>query len=510
MSESGDDDTLEGRLTTVVSGGTLVAAGRVVALALGFALQVVMARFLTRSTYGEVTLVIAIVGLVAAVSKLGLDDGILHQFPKWEDDDAKAYGVVRASFIIALVSGSVFGASLFVLAPYLSSTVFGNSSLDPLFRISAIVVPFLTLTAVAVSFARSVEDARVHTYVNQFINPCARFVLMAALVVSGFRALGAVAGHVIGNILAGLLALFLIRDLIPTPSRETVRMYRPVLLYSLPLVAVEGLNSIVVNIDLYLLGYFLSSGVVGEYNIALQVSNLFYPIHYSFSFLLPPVLARFYKRNERTKMRKLYQIVTKWVVVLALPLLVLFMFLPRMIIGTLFGSEYTGAATALRILAVGNFFKIATGLIDASLIALGKNRIVASIVGFRLFVNTALGVVLVPELGAAGAAVSTAIALISSNTISALVLYRGFGVHPVSQSWLNPIVIMLGITPLAYGVVVTAGLPLFVAVVVVLLVYPLIIIKFAVEPTDETILTLIEDRTNKDLTAIRRLINRLN
>jgi O-antigen/teichoic acid export membrane protein len=512
MSEEEKDghSALEIGLTTVLSGGTLVAVGRVAALGLGFALQLVMARYLTSSAYGEVILVIAVVGFIASVSKLGLDDGILHLFPKWEDDPGRAHEVVRASLVLALISGSIVGVCLFVLAPYLSDAVFDNSSLNTLFRVSAVVVPFLTVTAVAVSFARSIEDARVHTYVDQLIRPGARFVLIAALVLGGFRALGAVVGHVVGIVLASLLALSLIRESIPSRERGTRRMYRPVLVYSLPLIVSEGLNSFVTNVDIYFLGYFLNSSIVGEYNIALQISNLFYPVLFSFSFLLPPVLTRLNKNDQQSEMVELYQIVTKWVVIFTLPLLVLFLFVPRTVVGLLFGSNYTGAATALRVLAVGNFFSVAVGLINASLIALGRNRTVAFILGFQFCVNVILDVVLIPEIGATGAAVATTAAVVLNNVVGAVVLYRWFGVHPVARSWFSLITAVLGVSALSYVVVTAVHISTSLAVLAVGLLYPFIVVAVAIDPADETIVTLIEDRTNAELGFVRGIIHRLS
>jgi O-antigen/teichoic acid export membrane protein len=287
-------------------------------------------------------------------------------------------------------------------------------------------------------------------------------------------------------------------------------MYRPVLVYSLPLIVSEGLNSFVTNVDIYFLGYFLNSSIVGEYNIALQISNLFYPVLFSFSFLLPPVLTRLNKNDQQSEMVELYQIVTKWVVIFTLPLLVLFLFVPRTVVGLLFGSNYTGAATALRVLAVGNFFSVAVGLINASLIALGRNRTVAFILGFQFCVNVILDVVLIPEIGATGAAVATTAAVVLNNVVGAVVLYRWFGVHPVARSWFSLITAVLGVSALSYVVVTAVHISTSLAVLAVGLLYPFIVVAVAIDPADETIVTLIEDRTNAELGFVRGIIHRLS
>jgi hypothetical protein len=50
----------------------------------------------------------------------------------------------------------------------------------------------------------------------------------------------------------------------------------------------------------------LNEVIGGEYNITLQISNLFNPVLFSFSFLLPLVLARLNEQGERTEMRRTY------------------------------------------------------------------------------------------------------------------------------------------------------------------------------------------------------------
>jgi hypothetical protein len=72
------------------------------------------------------------------------------------------------------------------------------------------------------------ERAGIHIYIDPLIKPTARLVLIAALAFGGFGAVGAVAGHVVGLALAGLLGLVLIRDSIPFTTRNIAPMYGPV------------------------------------------------------------------------------------------------------------------------------------------------------------------------------------------------------------------------------------------------------------------------------------------
>lgn len=504
---SGDE---ESKLTTVLSGGLLVSAGRVVALGLGFLTQVVMARVLPKSAYGQVVLSLAVVSFVGIVAKLGLDEGILHELPQLDDDPRKARGIVRAVFALALLSGTVVAVGLFALAPVLAVRVFHDEGLTILLRIAAVAVPFMTLRSVSVALARSFENARVHTYVRQLTQPVARFAFIAALVLGGFGAVGATVGQISAYVVAGVVAVVLVRRTLPDYDAPPTRMYRPVLAFSLPLIAVQGMNTLVSHVDIYFLGVYWGSSLVSSYNIILQLSNLFYPALMSLSFLLPPVLERLHGQNERAEMRRTYRIVTKWVTVGLLPLLVLFIFAPELVIRLLFGAEYTDAATALRILAVGNFFSVSMGLVNLSLIGLGENRLAALLVAFQFVVNAGLDYALVPEFGATGAALATAIAIALNNVAGVAALNWRFDVHPVSWTWFAPVAVVAGLAMVAYGVVVAVDVAPVAVVPIVGVLYPLVVVKFAVEPADEELLALIEDRTNRDLNVVRDLVRALD
>ncbi|MFB6186656.1 MAG: oligosaccharide flippase family protein, partial [Halobacteriaceae archaeon] len=270
MIESDDSDE-ESAVATVASGGTLVLSSKVVSLGLGFLTQLAMARLLTETQYGEIVLTIAIINVFALAAKLGIDDGVIRQFPNYEDKPAKVQGVIRASLFITIGSSAAVAVIAFSVAPILSERIYNNQSLTLLIRISSVGIPFIVVSSVIVSLARGARDARPHAYVNQISKPFMRFLFISVLVVFGFGAVGGIIGHTIASILASLLALYIGTRVLPSFDSASVpdRMYRTVLGFSLPLVAFQGVGFINSNVDIYMIGYFLNSSSVGIYNISL-------------------------------------------------------------------------------------------------------------------------------------------------------------------------------------------------------------------------------------------------
>ncbi|WP_276300057.1 flippase [Halorussus lipolyticus] len=500
--DDGSDGNVTDSLATVVSGGALVSGSKFVALGFGFLTQVAMARLLTEAAYGDVVLSLTVVNMATLVATLGMDDGVMREFPHHEETPAKARGVVRSSLTVGTVTGLLAGGAVFVLAPTIAERAFHDPSLAGLLRVAALGVPFSVLGSIAVSLARGSRDARAHAFVNQLFRPAVRFGLIAGLVIAGAGATGAVAGQTAAVVLAGLGALWFARRALPAFEAEPTAMYRSVLVFSLPLALSQGMGFLVSNVDIYMLGYFGSKAGIGAYNIAFQLSNLFTAILATVGFLLPPVLTRLHDRGKHDEMRRTYQVMTKWMVVGGVPLFVVLFGFPETVIGLAFGDGYRDGATALRILAVGNFLAILLGLNTQSLVGLGANHVINYVLVAQTAVNVTLNYLLIPTHGIVGAAVASAVAVFVSDVLGSAVLYSRFGVHPFTRRAFRPATWTLGVgaaVAVAFGFSIPAG------AVAAVVAFPVAVLG-AVEPQDALLVEELEDRSGIALGPLRRLV----
>jgi len=506
MTQDGDNQPTADSLVTVLSGGVLVSVGKVFSLGFGFLTQIAMARLLTEAAYGDVVLTMSIVSLMELVGLLGLDDGVMREYPHYEDQLSKAYGVVRSSLLISLISGVTLACMLFLSAPMISRELFNNPSLTQLLRIGAIGIPFITTSSVASGLVRGARDARVLAYVGQIFQPAVRLVLVGSLLLGGYEAIGALTGQTSSLILAALATFYLAYKILPSFEISPTPMYRTVLAFSLPLIAVQGMGFLNTNVDVYMVGYFLESSELGVYNIALQLSNIVTSILSTVGFLLPPMLTRLQQEGNNTAMRRTFQVLTKWMVVLVLPVFVVLFFAPELVIGLLFGESYTQGALALQILLSGSLIAIFMGLNSQALIALGNNRVVSYIVLCQTLVNVVANYTLVPVIGFEGAAIGMAVSSIIGDLLGVAILYRRHEVHPFTRHVLSPVVAVLGLGFLSYGTLLVLGLPTYWTGVLVGVAYLPIIAILAPEPEDEELLSRVEGQTGYDLNIIRRAI----
>jgi O-antigen/teichoic acid export membrane protein len=500
-----DEQSTTDSLATLFSGGILATAGKFFALILGFLTQIAMARLLTEAAYGDVVLTLAVISIVGLIAKLGLDDGVSREYPQHEDDPKKAYGIIKASFIIATVSGFIAGGILFFGAPILAVDILGNKSLIPLFRIGGLVIPSITLSEVAVFLPRGARDANVFVIVRQLFQPLIRFLSISVLLILGLGPLGAVLGQAVTMGLATILGIFLAYRSLPSFEVSPSPMYKSVLSFSIPLLAVQGMGFLNSNIDIYMVGYYLNSSMLGIYNIALQLGNLVSAVLTTTGFLLPPILTKLYKNNETETMRRMYQALIKWVLIGILPAVIVLFFAPELIIGLLFGTNYTPGITALRVLLVGKVTGIILGLNTGALIALGRNRTVSYIVAFQVIVNVILNITLIPLIGIEGAAISLTVSSIVGDILGTTLLYRGFRIHPFTKANLGFLSIVCIVVSFGFVLSLLFNLPTYSVVVLVGILYLPIVATIAIEPEDEKLLSEVEERTGYNLTIIRKV-----
>jgi len=509
------DETEEDPIWTVAEGAAQVFGGRIIKISLLFLVQIVMARLLGKTFYGGVVLSTTVVGIAGTVGGLGIGGGLSRKLPRYEDDIAKARGVVRASFTIGLVGRTLAALALIVSAPLVATRLFNDPDIAILIQISAVGLPIGTLAGLSLGTTRSLRDARPNVLVQQILNPVTKIVLISALLVAGFGAVGAVTGTVLSKALGAVVAVYLAYRLLPFSLRGPAeRMYREMLEFSVPLMLSSGMVLVIGQTDTFLLGAFLASGEVGVYNIAFNLQEAGYYFLYPVSFLLPPVITRLQTNERSDEIRRTYQIATKWMSLTTLPLFLLVFLFPEVVINVSFGSEYLAGSTALRVLMLAPLVSVFLGANGKTLVALGHNKTNMYVNGVTAALNVSLNLVLIPTIGILGAAIASVGSFVFRDVAYAVLLYRWHGIIPMSEALLKPTVGVVLVSPVGYYLFVRLFPVRFFTVTAVgilfLLLYgPLVIRLGAVESEDVQVLQEFEESAGVEFTRLRTVVKRL-
>lgn len=247
----------------------------------------------------------------------------------------------------------------------------------------------------------------------------------------------------------GVLTIYLAKRL-PSPVKFIFSLSiepaaKKLLFFSFPLLGVAMLGLIITWTDTLMLGYFTSSAKVGLYNAALPFAQFISAIMGAILLIYMPVTSGLYARNMMPEVRKNFSVLTKWSCSVTLPLFLILFLYPRSVLNLFFGAEYIFADNALRILSLGFIINNFMGPNEGTLIALSRSRFLMWVALGVALLNIGLNVVLIPILGIEGAAIASAVSIITVNVIRCWKVNSLTGAQPLSKNLIKPVLASLAL-----------------------------------------------------------------
>jgi O-antigen/teichoic acid export membrane protein len=499
-----------GTFEKLAESGGIVLAGVVFQLGLGFIARILVARLLGKVDYGAVALGYTLLTFASVVVVVGTDTGIGRYLPRF-DDPGRRRGVLYSAYQVALPISIALGVGIAALAEPLATVAFGKPEIAPVLRVFALAIPLAAFVRLTVGCARGMKQSPPRVYIQNLALPLARFALIAVVLLLGFRAVGiawAYAGAY--GVAATLSVVYLVKrtplfaDAAPVPIRGEL------LAFSIPLMLTATMHNLFHNVDTFLLGALVSTGEVGVYDAVYRVGQLLTVVLTSFGFMFMPIISEAHSNDTHDEMRRLYQVVSKWIVFVSLPIFLVIAFFPEVVIRFTFGPEYRSGALTLSVLAVGFFITASAGPNGNALTAIGKPRAIMYDNVAVVVVNVVLNLLLIPRYSILGAAIATTVGYVLMDGLYLAQLYRATGIHPFRRETIVPAATALclwaALTLALRPIVASPAIRLLVAVGTYLVVYPIIIVRLGgVEPEDIGLIEAFEDRIGVDIGPVRRV-----
>ncbi len=174
---------------------------------------------------------------------------------------------------------------------------------------------------------------------------------------------------------------------------------------------------------LLLLGRYFGRVEIGLFRTAWQITALVTLVVATLDTVSGPRIAAASRIKDIDAIRKLWRQSALIMTLGSMPLLVVVLAVPEWVLG-LFGAEFVAAAPALRILALGQIFNIATGSVGAVLMMTGREGWSLRLGILSLAVLGLAGVILIPLYGVAGAAMATSLSVVVRNGTMTLLVWR--------------------------------------------------------------------------------------
>jgi len=369
--------------------------GRVVTALVAFVGSIVLARIVGPSGYGTFFVIMAVVSMLdnpmtgwASACRKRLTE---QEFPSEEAIGSLLIGIVLSTAAVALVA--------LVSAPLLTRV----TGRDDAWLFISLLYLAVVVYKLSHEVLKSTEKFGSSTWLEAG-RDVVRVIGQVTLVVAGYGVTGMVGGMVVANVVVAPVVLYFIGIRPRLPSRAALSQIWSYARFSIP----SGvLTTAQQRMDLLLLGFFTTTGVAGNYEVAIKLTM---PAMFIAGVAQNGLLGRV--SNLQSRGREIAVDVQNnlaYSSILGIPLFFGALVIAEPVIVTIYSSEYTQAATFLTGLALFRLLRSQKSILQATLNGLDRPELNLriSVVVFPL--NLVLGLALLFEIGPIGVVIATVV-----------------------------------------------------------------------------------------------------
>ncbi len=467
-----------GELSSLARGGAINLLGSASQALFAFLLLVVLGRGMGAAGAGAFLVAVAVFSVFATISTLGVDTGFIFSISRMRarGRTQDLVSVYRAGYIPLLALSVVTVGVVYRWAEPLSRLLGNGSDAADIGRYLRVMAPFVPVAALQMATLGATRGYETMTP-TVLVDRVARLGMQALAVLVAVR-LGVGAR---GVALAWILPLVLTlgwawgwrRRLdtttvagpvaAPTPFRQLARDFWA---FTLPRTFASVFRVAVQWLDVLLVAALMSPTAVALYAFATRLLQFGVAIAYALGQVSQPAIGRLYASGDLNQTKGVFGVAATWQILMTWPQYIAIAIFAGPIL-SVFGNEFTDAATVTVILALSTMVGAAAGPVDMVLLMAGKSMWSFWNTALSLGINLGLNLLLIPKMGINGAAIAWATARIVGNLVPSIQVSSALRLHPFGLRWLLAIVastVSFGVTGVLVRILAlrdTVAIPLY-------------------------------------------------
>jgi len=361
----------------------------------GFLATIYFTRTLGDEIYGFYALTLALVSWLGIVKSVGFGGAIIKRMSEGEEPDA----YLAAGTAIKATLTTIVALGVFVFQAQVNAYV-GQP-------VAELVVVLLIVSIASGLVSAALKGThRVHIYAPlKTAQEAAITISMVALVYLGWELTGMLVGHAFGTALIGLVGLIIVRPQLVIPRRRHVTRLVDYAKYSW----LGSLEKKTINeMDILVLGFFVSAGLTGVYAVAYSLSKFLEVFGSAISNTLFPEMSKLSAENDLQMIEKLTTDALRFSGLFLVPGI-----LGAAILGDrlmlIYGPEFEIGEQVLVLLLIAVLIYTYSRQLFTTLNALDRPDLAFRANGAVVIANIILNVTLIYSIGWVGAAIATAL-----------------------------------------------------------------------------------------------------
>ena len=397
---------------TIISAATRVVGTLLALLTIGL-----ITRYLTKTEWGEYSIVLTFGGIFAVLADMGLYQLMVREISRPDSDEKR---IVSNIFSLRLLSGLfIFAAAPLVslLFPYSSQARLGIA-------LGMIGFWFLADSQVTMGlFQKYLQMNKVA--MAELIGRVVQLALVWIFIKLGYSFLFLVSALSVSGLVNFVLIFWWARKYCCLSLSFDWPYWKNILAQSYPLAIASVLVMIYFSSDSLFLSVLKPSADVGIYRLSYKIleSLIFFPA--MFVGLIMPLLSNS-AQSDRAKFKSIFQRGSDVLMIFAVPLVLGTFILSPAIINLLGGGQYSESAPIFNILIIAVGVIFFGTLFSYVLIALEKQKTLLWISAVGAIFNVAANLILIPRYSYYAAAATTVLTEVLVAILMAAAIYRFF------------------------------------------------------------------------------------
>lgn len=359
-----------------------------------------VSRILQPSGTGKVSFAVSVVSYFSMAAMLGVPTYGIRACARVRDDKEELSRTVQEILCLNIFMGLLAYAVFFLSLVFVERFRMDRS----LFLVVGLTIGF---NVIGVEWLYKGLERYTYITVRSLIFKAAALVLMFFMIrePEDYMIYGGLT--IFASVGSNLLNFLQLRKYIflhPLKPYRVRRHLRPVAVFF----AMSVAATVYTNLDTVMLGFMKSDAEVGLYNAAVKIKSVLVSVVTSLGAVLLPRVSYYVQKGLLEEFERVTKKALEFVVLVGLPVTVYFILFADNAILLLTGPAYRGATHAMQIIMPTVFFIGLTNIIGLQvLVPLGKEKAVFYSECAGAAVDVFLNLLLIPKMGAAGAAAGT-------------------------------------------------------------------------------------------------------
>ncbi|GAU77748.1 oligosaccharide flippase family protein [Fusibacter sp. 3D3] len=433
------------QVKSITTRSGILFVGKIIDAFFMFIFNFLAAKYIGASGYGTYVYISTLIMFLAIAVKLGMDHGLTAIIPGLKDVQ-KEKELVSFAIYFLLGMSILVGLFLFLSSNFVSVVMLNNVHLENALKLFLPLIFPIAFVQMSEGIFRTVGGIKHFFFSKNILMPVGLVLFFFIRVLLFDQA--TLQTLIYSNYFAWsinviyLMGILVRRKILIGLKFENKRLYRQLIVISMPLVLVGLIEFLMGRIDAYVIGYQLTEADVGIYSIVDKLAYIGNFMFITGGSMMAPVLARYYSEKDFVNLKQTYFEVNRWILVINTAVFGGLLLLGHEVLA-LFGPEFLVGDKVLYALAFAQLINAFFGPLTFLNAMVGLEKIEWRIGMAMLTINGLLDILLVGRYGIIGIAYISVLIYLVGNIIRMWWFKKQFGVSLVAMSGFK--VILMGI-----------------------------------------------------------------